>query len=69
MAKFPIYSVAEVISCPDPAVKLRNRFFILETYLTLDGPRTRICAGRWDTQEQAEAALKEKMDGRQTKPD
>jgi hypothetical protein len=43
---------------------LQHPFFIMETYLTLDGPRTRICSGRWDTQEQADAALKEKIDAR-----
>jgi hypothetical protein len=61
MATFPIYAVAKCVSCPDSSIVLNKPFFILETYLTLDGPRTRMCNGRWGTQEQAEAALKEKM--------
>lgn len=64
MATYPIYAVAECISCPDNNIALTKRFFIVETYLSLDGPRTRICAGRWDTLGQAEAALKEKMDAK-----
>lgn len=64
MATFPIYTIARCISCPDQSVSLQHPFFIMETYLTLDGPRTRICSGRWDTQEQADAALKEKIDAR-----
>lgn len=66
MASFPIYVVAQCVSCPDSSIVLNKPFFIMETYLTLDGPRTRICSGRWDTQEQADAALKEKIDARQT---
>lgn len=61
MAKFPIYTIAYAVSCPDKMISLTRPFFIVETYLTLDGPRTRICKGRWNTLVEAEAALKEKM--------
>lgn len=66
MATFPIYTVAKCVSCPDSSIVLNKPFFILETYLSLDGPRTRMCNGRWDTLAQANAALKEKIDARQT---
>lgn len=37
-------------------------FFITETVLTTDGPRTRICDGRYKTYEEADAELKKKSE-------
>lgn len=65
MATFPIYVVAKCVSTPS-GVSLDKPFFLMETYLTLDGPRTRMCDGRWHTQEAAEIVLKEKMNARQS---
>lgn len=61
MATFPIHVIAKCVACSKSDVSLLKPFFILETNLTIDGPRTRVCNGRWATQEEAEAALKEKI--------
>lgn len=59
---FPIYQIAKIVAAShsDVAAILRP-FRIVETNLTIDGPRSRICDGSWATQEEAEAALKEKI--------
>lgn len=42
------------------SVLFRARFFILETTHTSDGLRTRVCDGRWETQEAAEQEVKDR---------
>lgn len=48
----PIFNIAEQVSPPT-----RRPFFIVETNFTSDGPRSRICSGRWATQDEAKTAL------------
>jgi len=63
-SRFPIFRVAELVSGPEPIGK---RFFVVETTLTSDGPRDRICDGRWDTEQQAQdecARRKERANGK-----
>lgn len=49
-----ILQVAELVAKPEWD-KRPGRWFLTETVFTSDGPRTRICDGRWLTQEEAEA--------------
>lgn len=51
----PYFWLAELVGTTGSTTK---RFFILETTVTSDGPRTRVCDGRWGTQDEAEAELK-----------
>lgn len=55
----PIYQIAMLVKAPDGA-DISKPYFVAETTWTLDGPRTRICDGRWATDEQARDALKER---------
>lgn len=41
---------------------LRRPFRIMETYMTLDGYRTRICDGNWETMEEATKFMGEMLD-------
>lgn len=41
---------------------LKHPFRIMETYMTLDGLRTRICDGHWETFDEANKALGEALD-------
>jgi hypothetical protein len=36
-------------------------FFLVETNITSDGPRTRVCDGRWATQDEAHGELIKRM--------
>lgn len=65
MSAFPIYQIAQITATSHSETAMLRPFRIMETNLTIDGPRSRICDGSWATQEQAEAALKEKIDGPQ----
>lgn len=53
--KFPIYQIAKITIPETP-----KPWLILETNLTIDGPRTRIINGRFSTQEAAIIAVQEK---------
>lgn len=56
----PLFQLAQLVAGP-PGADLSRPWFICETVLTSDGPRTRICNGRWKTREEAHAALKDKV--------
>lgn len=47
MSKFPIFQVGELVAGTPPLPTAK--FFLLETDFTSDGPRTRVCSGRWNT--------------------
>ena len=56
-----IFQVGELVAGPEGWMATNpQRFFILETVFTSDGPRTRMCEGRYRTREQAEEALRAK---------
>jgi hypothetical protein len=52
----PVIQIAEMIS-PYSA----KPFFLVETNITSDGPRSRVCDGRWATQEEAHVELGKRM--------
>lgn len=54
---WPIFQVAEIVEGAEPVPN--RKFFILETYMTSDGPRTRISGGRHETAAAAADAIKE----------
>ena len=54
----PIFQIAKLVS--GLSVHMRRPWFIMETRLTSDGPRTRICDGRWETEEEAQTLLAQK---------
>jgi hypothetical protein len=39
-----------------------RRWFLCEVTFTTDGPRTRVCDGRYESREEAEAAYRERED-------
>lgn len=53
-------NIAQIVEAPR-GIDLREPWFMVETYYTSDGPRTRICNGRWATLQQAQTALAEKQ--------
>lgn len=57
-----IFQVACLIAAPDER-EMHTPWVVIETYWTSDGPRTRFCNGRWNTQEEAEAERALRMKG------
>lgn len=53
--KYPILQVAYLQSTTEAMPS--KRWFLVETNWTVDGPRTRICDGRYETEEEAKVAL------------
>lgn len=56
-SSWPMYQLAEVVSMSHTETLPSKPWFIVETYLTSDGPRTRICDGKWATRAEAEDVL------------
>lgn len=54
-----LLQIAELVAGP-PGEDISKPWFIVETFMSIDGPRTRICDGRWETEEQARLALSAK---------
>lgn len=46
-----------IVKCVGGASKAIDKYFMLETYPTSDGLRTRVCSGRWNTLSEAQLAL------------
>lgn len=59
--KFSFYQIAELVAGSDVQQVLADKrpWFVFETYWASDGPRTRICEGRYATREEAQQALDE----------
>lgn len=55
-----IFHVSEQIQPPGSA----KPFFIVETVFTSDGPRSRVCDGRWATLEEVSKELANKLAAR-----
>jgi hypothetical protein len=54
----PLFTAAELVAGPPEYMKqVTSRFFVQETYMTSDGPRTRVTEGRYKTLEEAQAAV------------
>lgn len=49
---FPYYQIAQIVA-GENCLEAKKPWFVIETNLTSDGPRTRICDGRWGTKEEA----------------
>lgn len=62
MKRKSFFQIAQLVAGPPGDPAWLRPWFICETVITSDGPRTRICNGRWRTEEQAQRALKEKED-------
>lgn len=62
---WPLLQLAQLTDGP-PSEASRGKWFIVETYLSTNGPRTRLCDGRFNTRAEAQAELddKEKQLGR-----
>lgn len=56
----PIFQIAKCVAGPNTDDWQSRPWFITETNFTSDGPRTRICEGRWATEQEARDALLEK---------
>lgn len=54
----PILNVIETVGYPKPTLPFR----LIETTLTVDGLRTRICDGAWSTLGEAQTQLNAKLD-------
>lgn len=54
-----VLQVAELVASDEHSHLRNDRFFIVETSFTIDGPRTRICEGRWGSLEAADAHRKQ----------
>lgn len=60
MTNRPILQLAKHVPTnwdPEPS----KPWFIIETYITSEGVRTRVCSGRWKTESEAKAALIERQ--------
>ena len=53
--KEPSISVVECVFGPSIGA-----FFLVETYHTSEGPRTRVCSGRWKTLKEAQEELQKR---------
>lgn len=62
MAMKPIFQLANIVSLRPDGSEEPKPWLVLETRITSDGMRTRICDGRYKTRQGAEATidLKEK---------
>lgn len=58
--KESIFQVGKLIEGPEDE-DLSRPWFIVETVLTSDGMRSRICSGRWYTEEAARLVMGEKQ--------
>lgn len=56
---YPIFQLAWLESAPRDA-QLSNRWFIVETYWTSDGPRTRVCDGGYLTEDEAKESKRKR---------
>jgi hypothetical protein len=57
---FPYYQIAQLVSGPTGR-EASHPWFMMETNLTSDGPRTRLCDGRWKTKEEALADMERRI--------
>lgn len=55
----PILQLAQLVVWDDTP-RSHAPWFIIETYLTSEGARTRVCSGRWKTKEEAGSVLIER---------
>lgn len=59
---FPYYQVAKIVSPADEPEQSRP-YFLVETIYTSDGPRSRICSGRYTREEHALRVAEERSKG------
>lgn len=60
MSKFPTLQIVELVGYPKPT----RPFRLIETFWTVDGPRSRVCDGSWSTFDEAQTQLNAKVEAR-----
>lgn len=51
-----------IVQCVSGSSEAVGKFFHIETYITSDGIRTRVCNGHWPNLIEAQKALEDKQD-------
>jgi len=62
MSQRPIIQVAELVGVGMQTGAYERPYFLIETMLTSDGPRSRVCDGRWETYLGADAERKRRIE-------
>lgn len=60
MSNRPILQLAKLVGGP-----VFKPWLLIETYLTSEGMRTRVCSGRWGSEEEARAEMVKRQEAMQ----